>query len=67
MQVRSLGETIPWRRKWPPTPVFLPGKSLGEGTLAGSMGLQSVRHDLATEKACSTPLYSVSILGVESF
>jgi len=22
---------IPWRRKWQPTPVFLPGKSLNRG------------------------------------
>ena len=26
---------IPWRRKWPPTPVFLPGKSHGRRSLAG--------------------------------
>ena len=26
---------IPWRRKWLPTPVFLPGKSYGQGSLAG--------------------------------
>ena len=26
---------IPWRRKWQPTPVFLPGKSHGQGSLAG--------------------------------
>ena len=26
---------IPWRRKWQPTPVFLPGKSCGERSLAG--------------------------------
>ena len=26
---------IPWRRKWPPTPVFLPGKSHGQRRLAG--------------------------------
>ena len=26
---------IPWRRKWQPTPVFLPAKSLGERSLAG--------------------------------
>ena len=26
---------IPWRRKWPPTPVFLPGKSHGQRSLAG--------------------------------
>ena len=26
---------IPWRRKWQPTPVFLPGKSHGWSSLAG--------------------------------
>ena len=26
---------IPWRRKWQRTPVFLPGKSLGQRSLAG--------------------------------
>jgi len=26
---------IPWRRKWQPTPVFLPGKFHGERSLAG--------------------------------
>ena len=26
---------IPWRRKWQPTPVFLPGKSLGWRSLVG--------------------------------
>ena len=26
---------IPWRRKWQPAPVFLPGKSYGQRTLAG--------------------------------
>ena len=24
---------IPWRRKWQPTPVFLPGESQGQGSL----------------------------------
>ena len=32
---------IPWRRKWQPTPVFLPGKSHGQWSLEGYMGLQS--------------------------
>ena len=27
--------TIPWRKKWQPTPVFLPGKSHGQWCLAG--------------------------------
>ena len=35
---------IPWRRKWQPTPVFLPGKFHGQRNLEGlkSMGLQRV-------------------------
>ena len=32
---------IPWRRKWQPTQVFLPGKFHGLRSLAGS----GVRHD----------------------
>ena len=28
-------EEIPWRRKWQPTPVFLPGKSHGQTSLLG--------------------------------
>ena len=28
-------ERFPWRRKWQPTPVFLPGKSPGQRSLAG--------------------------------
>jgi len=28
-------EKIPWRRTWQPTPVFLPGESLGQRRLAG--------------------------------
>ena len=30
-----------WRRAWQPTPVFLPGESHGQRSLAGSMGPQS--------------------------
>ena len=30
----SLGRTH-WRRKWQPTPVFLPGESQGRGSLVG--------------------------------
>jgi len=26
---------IPWRREWQPTPVFLPGESHGQRSLAG--------------------------------
>ena len=36
-----------WRRKWQPTPVFLPGESQGLGKPSGllSMGSHRVRHD----------------------
>ena len=27
---------IPWRRKWQPTPVFLPGESHGQSRLVGN-------------------------------
>ena len=35
--------SIPWGRKWQPTPVFLPGESHGQGSLAGysPWGLES--------------------------
>ena len=33
--VWSLVRKIPWRREWPPTPVFLPGESHGQRSLAG--------------------------------
>ena len=33
MRVPSLGQKIPWRRKWQPTPVFLPGESHGQRSL----------------------------------
>ena len=40
---------IPWRRKWQPTPVFLPGKSHGQKSLVGySPWGRRVRHSLAT-------------------
>ena len=32
-QIQSLGRKILWRRKWQPTPVFLPGKSNGQRSL----------------------------------
>ena len=42
-------QKIPWRRKWQPTPVFLPGKSPGQRKLAGGSprGHKRVKQDLA--------------------
>ena len=40
------------RRKWQPTPVFLPGEPRGQRNLAGysPWGRKIVRHDLATKQ-----------------
>ena len=45
--VQSLGGEDPWRRKWQPTPVSLPGESHGWRSLVGysPRGSQRVRHD----------------------
>ena len=39
-QIRSLGQEDPQRRKWEPTPVFLPEEFHGQ-----TMGSQRVGHD----------------------
>ena len=36
---------IPWRRKWQPTPVFLPGKSHGQRSLVGYIPWGSKESD----------------------
>ena len=36
-RVRSLGQEDPWRRKWQPTPVLLPGESHGGRSLEGAV------------------------------
>ena len=35
IQVQSLVWETPWRKAWQPTPVFLPGESHGQRSLAG--------------------------------
>ena len=35
MWVQSLGREDPWKRKWQPTPVFLPADFHGQKSLAG--------------------------------
>ena len=43
---------IPWRKKWQPIPVLLPGKSHWQRSLVGysPWGHKRVRHDLATKR-----------------
>ena len=51
-QVPSLGQEIPWRREWLPTPVFLPGKFHRQKSPAGysPWGRKGVGYDLATKQ-----------------
>ena len=53
MQFQSLIAKIPWRRKWQPTPVFLPEKTHGQRNLAGRKELDM------TEQL--TPAYKTAI------
>ena len=48
---------IPWRRKWQPTPIFLPGNPIGQRDLMGySPWGHRVRYDLATEQKAGLPI-----------
>ena len=44
--------TFAWRRKWQPTPLFLPGKSHGQRSLVGysPWARKRVSHDIATKQ-----------------
>ena len=48
-------EKNPWGRKWQPTPVFLPGESHGQRSLAGYSPWGHKESDTteATEHACT--------------
>ena len=51
--VQSLGPEDPWRRKWLPTPVFLPGKFHGQRSLVATD--HRVTHDWAhTHMGCNS-------------
>ena len=54
---------IPWRRKWPPTPVSLTGKSHGQRSLAGYSSWGCKDLDTA-EHTHSTLQYSSSLLTI---
>ena len=50
-----------WRRKWHPTPVFLPGKSHGQRN--SPWGRKRVGHNLATKQQ-QIQTYTIPILSV---
>ena len=53
---------MPWRRKWQPTLVFLPGKSRRQRSLAGysPWGRKSIRHNSATKQQHDRGYYQPS-------
>ena len=57
----SLFTFMHWRRKWQPTPVFLPGESQGRGSLVGCR--LRVRTELDTTEVTQQHISS-SVLGV---
>ena len=66
--VQSLVGKIPWRRTWQPTPVFLPGGSHGQKSLASysPQGHKESGMTEATLHAC-LELFLIFSLGVINF
>ena len=59
---------IPWRRKWQPTPVFLPGESHGQRSLAGyssSPGKQWDRTEATEHCTCGSQIMQKQMLPAE--
>ena len=52
-----------WRRKWQPTPVFLPGESQGQGSLIGChlLGSHRVGHDWRDLAAAAAAIYYMNV------
>src|SRR5574337_473649 len=51
----SLFTFMHWRRKWQPTPVFLPGESQGWGSLVGCCPISVSRAKRAPLRAAASP------------
>ena len=58
----SLFTFIHWRRKWQPTPVFLPGESQGQGSLVGCpLWGRRVGHDWSDLAAAAADIFWIRI------
>ena len=59
----SLFTFMHWRRKWQPTPVFLPGESQGQGSLADCrLWGRTVRYDWSDLAAAANNQISLSLV-----
>ena len=54
-----------WRRKWQPTPVFLPGESQGQGSLMGCCCLWGHTESDTTEATAAAAVLSERCLGYQ--
>ena len=52
---------MPWRRKWQPTPVFLPGESHGQRSLAGYSPWGHKESDTAEQVSVRTHTHTTSL------
>ena len=50
-----------WRRKWQPTPVFLPGESQGRGSLVGCRLRRRTESDTTEVTAAAAAALSLRI------
>ena len=57
-------EKIPWERKWQPTPVFLPGKSHGQRSLAATVRGVAESLTRPSNNNKDTPLRTLYVLTV---
>ena len=58
---------IPWRRKWQPTPIFLPRKSHGQRSLVGYGRKESdVTDDLAYTHARAGKVHGLDLVDMGS-
>ena len=60
-QVQSVGWKIPWRRKWQPIPVFLPGGSQEEQLNTDSMKENFIPPKIFRNSLCITTFMHVQI------
>ena len=59
---------IPWRGKWQPTPVLLPGNLMDRGAWQAIVhGSQRVRHDLVAEQDMDTIIFVFFINQYQTF
>ena len=57
---------IPWRRVWPPTPVFLPGEFHGQSSLLGYSPRDGEESDM-TERLSTAQLSSAELQGPRTY